>query len=37
MSACSDLRPMKHVPAPAGQRSFGRVERLLAPTNAPRG
>ena len=37
MSVRSDLRLMKHVPAPAGRQSFGRIERMLAPTNAPRG
>ncbi len=35
MSVRYDLRP-QFAPATAGQMSFGRVERALAPTNAPR-
>jgi hypothetical protein len=34
MSVRYDLRP-KFAPATAGHMSFGRVERLLASTNAP--
>jgi hypothetical protein len=37
MSARSDLRPMKYMPADAGHRSFGRSVGTLAPTNAQRG
>jgi hypothetical protein len=36
MSVRHDLRP-KIAPAPAGQLSFGRVERMLATANDPRG
>ncbi len=36
MSVRLDRMP-NHVPAPAGYESFGRVERMLAATNAPRG
>jgi hypothetical protein len=36
MSVRLDLR-LSHVPAPAGYGSFGRVERMRATANAPRG
>ncbi len=36
MSLRLDLR-LSYVPATAGDGPFGRFERMLAPTNAPRG
>ena len=37
MSLRSALRPMQHVPAETGHRSFGAGKRMLADTNAGRG